>query len=268
LSIPAAEIRPPDAADGRDDGSVAWLAPLRDCDLLIVEDAQYLSDRGAGPLADLLDHRLVRRRPVVVTAVRGPGQLPALPGRLASRLAGGLVVGMEPLGSTSRRRLARSLLAARKLVAEPAVLDWLAARPGGGLRPLLGALAHVESASRVHPPPIPLTAVLASAATEEGPGAESTADRLERIARRVGRQYRVEWRRLRGTDRRHETLWPRQVGMYLFRELTGLSLARIGAWFGGRDHTTVLHACRKVEERLADDSDLAGVLRQLRAELA
>ena len=90
---------------------------------------------------------------------------------------------------------------------------------------------------------------------------------VERIAQRVGRYFRVEARRLQGRDRSRQALLPRQVGMYLARRLTDLSLEQIGAYFGGRDHSTVLHACRKVEQALADDLVLSGAVRQLQADL-
>jgi chromosomal replication initiator protein len=77
----------------------------------------------------------------------------------------------------------------------------------------------------------------------------------------------VELRVLRSATRQRQVREARQVAMFLARELTGLSLVKIGAYFGGRDHTTVLHACRKVEQELAGEPALAGALRQLRASL-
>jgi chromosomal replication initiator protein len=90
---------------------------------------------------------------------------------------------------------------------------------------------------------------------------------VERIARRVCDYFQVEARQLQSRKRSHDALLPRQVGMYLARQLTPLSLQQIGAFFGGRDHSTVLHACRKVEEALAHDGRLCGAVRQLHADL-
>jgi chromosomal replication initiator protein len=91
---------------------------------------------------------------------------------------------------------------------------------------------------------------------------------VERIAQRVGRYFQVEPRQLQARSRARHTLLPRQIGMYLARQLTELSLHQIGAYFGGRDHSTVLHACRKVEKALAHDVRLSGAVRQLHADLA
>ncbi len=92
--------------------------------------------------------------------------------------------------------------------------------------------------------------------------------KLESIAERVSRHFRVDARHLRSGRRSRSVLLPRQVGMYLARQLTGLSLEQIGAYFGGRDHSTVLHACRKVEQALASDLVLSGTVKQLHSDLA
>jgi len=83
----------------------------------------------------------------------------------------------------------------------------------------------------------------------------------------VGGHFRVEPRQLFSSRRSRDVLLPRQVGMYLARRLTRLSLEQIGAYFGGRDHSTVRHACRKVEQALASDTVLSGTIRQLQAGL-
>ena len=84
--------------------------------------------------------------------------------------------------------------------------------------------------------------------------------------RRVARQFGVDPSDLRGPDRRPLVLWPRQVSMYLARQLTGRSLAQVGAYFG-RDHSTVRHACQRVVDARRMDPAMAAVLKQLEAEL-
>src|SRR5439155_13520162 len=125
---------PPDALEG-----------AAACDLLIVEDLQHLPPRAADALTRLVDHRLSRRRPLVVTATAGPAQLTDLPARLTSRLSAGLVVGLEPLSAASRRLLLDRLARQRRLRTAPGVLDWLAGHTPGGVRPLLGALTALET---------------------------------------------------------------------------------------------------------------------------
>jgi chromosomal replication initiator protein len=98
--------------------------------------------------------------------------------------------------------------------------------------------------------------------------AEACRPTVERIAQRVGRYFQVDLRQICSRRRSRQVLLPRQVGMYLARQLTALSLEQIGAYFGGRDHSTVLHACRKVEQALDRDAQLCGAVRTLRADLA
>jgi chromosomal replication initiator protein len=253
VTLPAADLNP--SAEGPD-----WPA-VRACDLLLVEDLHHLSAAGGEILAGLLDHRLARRRPAVCTATAGPGQLPELPPRLRSRLAGGLVVGLEPLGGASRRRLLERLATERNLKARPEVFAWLAAVPGSA-RQLLGRLTRLEQVGRGRAEPPDLAAVRAALAEPEPGGG------LGKLAELVGRHFHIDLKALRGASRRRQALWARQVAMYLARDVMGLPLAAIGAYFGGRDHTTVLHACRKVEQVRESDGAVAAVLRRLRAEAA
>src|SRR5262249_30870450 len=119
------------------------------CDLLVIEDVQHLPPAAGDELAAIFDRRQARQRPTVVTAVRGPAEL-GHPARLASRLGGGLVVGILPLGESSRRQLATALCDDRGLKVTDDVIAWLARDPGGA-RPILGGIAHLEALARLHP---------------------------------------------------------------------------------------------------------------------
>jgi chromosomal replication initiator protein len=199
---------------------------------------------------------------LVFTAAVGPAQL-ELPTRLTSRLAGGLIVGLEPLGPPSRLIFIQDRVARTGLSVDPAVPAWLAQHVGGSGRELVGAVTRLETLTRMHGGPPDVDAVAEAFRTD----VEARRATVETIAQRVGRYFRVEARRLQGRDRSRQALLPRQVGMYLARRLTDLSLHQIGAYFGGRDHSTVLHACRKVEQALADDLALSGAVRELQADL-
>ena len=242
----------------------ADLAAARQADLVAVEDVHRLSAGAVEAVVQLLDRGLARQVQLVFTAAVGPARLERLPARLTSRLAGGLIVGLEALGPVSRLEFLKDRLARKGLHVEPAVLEWLAASIGGSGRELVGAVARLETLTRLLGRPPDVDAVA------ESFRADADARRLtvERIAQGVGQYFRVEARRLQGRDRSRRALLPRQVGMYLARRLTNLSLEQIGAYFGGRDHSTVLHACRKVEQALTDDLALSGAVRQLQADLA
>jgi chromosomal replication initiator protein len=124
-------------------------------------------------------------------------------------------------------------------------------------------MKRLEALARLHGQAPDLAAVAETFRDD----ADAARPSVERIIERVGRYFRVEPGQLCSRQRGRNALLPRQVGMYLARALTPLSLGQIGAHFGGRDHSTVLHACRKVEQALARDTALSGAVRQLHADL-
>ncbi len=246
------------------------LDTARESALLVIEDLQHLFRPGKAALpsvtetlVQLFDHLYLRQCQLVFTATVGPGQLSQLPARLTTRLACGLVVGLEPLRAASRLTLLQDKAQRRQLAVSPEVLAWLAEHLRGGLRQLDGAILRLETLARLQNGPLDVATV----ARQFGAQAEASRLTIQRIAERVGSHFQVELRRLQSCRRYQNIVLPRQVSMYLARLLTDLSLNQIGTYFGGRDHSTVLHACRKIERTLARDSVLTGVIKQLHADL-
>jgi chromosomal replication initiator protein len=244
-------------------------AELRQADLIVLEAVQHLPARAVAALAALLDRALPRQQQVVCTSIVGPAQLEHLPHRLTSRLAQGVVVALLPLGQASRL----AFLTARAGQTMPAALAWLADHTPGSVRQLEGALVRLEGLARTLGR-APGVAELAEAFAEDAGAGRLT---VERIVQGVGRYFRVDPGQVCSRRRSRSALLPRQVGIYLTRRLTALSLEQIGAAFGGLDHSTVLHACRKVEQALGADglaehsqeqARIAGAVRQLHAEFA
>jgi chromosomal replication initiator protein len=239
------------------------LDEARHADLLVVEDLQHLDEPAVEPLVQITDYRLARQLQMVLTASKGPAELRQFPARLASRLASGLVVHLARLSPESRRVLLRRLAQQKQVRADGAVLDQVADQVGGSVRQLEGALGRLETLARLNGRP----ATPEEAQVTFGEDAEARQLTMERIAQRVGRHFQLDPKQLVRRDRSRHVLLPRQVGMYLARKLTRLSLQEIGDYFGGRDHSTVLHACRKVEEALRYDPALSGLVRQLHEDL-
>ncbi|MCI0701701.1 MAG: DnaA/Hda family protein [Planctomycetia bacterium] len=240
---------------------------LAACDLLALEDVQHLSVRVAESVCDLIDRRTARRRATVVTANAGPATLTHLPQRLTSRLAAGLVVQLEPLGVESRRAILADAAREKKVRLTSDALDWLASQStGGGVRATLGLLQNLAQVATAYSGPLD-QATLEQVIAETGQPTSAVSD-VSRIVKCVANAFNVSEKELLGSSRLRSVLLSRQIAMYLARELTGLSLPRLGAAFGGRDHTTVLHACRKVEAELAEDAGLARQVKELRAGLA
>src|SRR5262249_54624224 len=202
--------------------------------LFIVEDLQHLGGPGVGrraaaveSLVQVFEHLLARQRQMVFSASVGPGELVEISARLRSRLASGLVVGLLPLRASSRVLLLQEMAQRRQLAVSKEVLNWLAERLIGGGRQLEGAIVQLETLARLQSVPLDLAKVVSHFQDQT----HLRRPTVERIAQHVGIYFRVEPRHLQSRSRYHNVLVPRQVGMYLARRLTGLSLEQIGAYF-------------------------------------
>ena len=236
---------------------------FRRCHVLIVEDIQHLPRRAFEDLKVVLDSRLARRLATVISALRGPAKLEDLPAFLANRLAGGLIVRIQPYSPSSRRILLDQLAQSVNRPIRTEVLDWLAKRIPGSGRQLQAALQRVVLISAEMPEPMNVSA-LHEIFRAEAAQQEIT---VERIVERVGKKFEASAKDIRGGDHQPNIVWPRQLSIYLARKWAGLSLAQLGVYFGGRDHSTVRHSCQKVEAAIAADAERLSVLRQLEAEL-
>jgi chromosomal replication initiator protein len=236
---------------------------LRRCHLLIVEDLQHLPRRASDDLKVTLDSRLARRLTTVVSALRGPAELENMPAFVVNRLAGALIVQIQPFRYSSRRILLQQLVRSLERPIRPELLDWLAEHIPGSGRQLQAALHRVELISTGMPEPVDVSVLRTLFHTE----AEQQEITVERIVEHVSRSFRVSVKDIVGEERQPNIVRPRQIGVYLARKWTGLSLAQIGEYFGGRDHSTIRHACQKVESVIATDAGESSALRQLEAEL-
>ena len=171
------------------------------------------------------------------------------------------MVQLEPLGKRSRRAIIES--STKKVKLAPDALDWLAEQ-GGGLRTALGLLQNLALAAAASPRPLDRHTVEQILAGTGQPTSHESD--LQVIIKRVCAAFDIAPKELLGKSRLGRVLVPRQVAMYLAHTVGQLSLPRIGAAFD-RDHTTVLHACRKVGETMKKDAKLTATVRQLEKEL-
>jgi chromosomal replication initiator protein len=234
---------------------------VRDTDLLVIEDLQRLSVRAAGEVERLLDERTARNRPTVITSSVGPADLPRLPRRLTNRLTSGLVIRIDPPGPGSRRILASQLARKWGLQLSEEALDWLSMRSRGGARTLIGSLSKLAVAKR-SAGPLSLDEVRHQLASDPHPRSGS----IDQIVSRVSSTFGVRPDEVLGPGRQRAVLVPRQVAMYLAREVAKMSLPHVGTAFG-RDHSTVLYACRRVAQAVKGDVKLRQTVRELTAEL-
>jgi len=250
----------------------SWLNPnettagnarmIDEIDLLIIEELHQLAPRFTEQVAHIIDDLRRRQVPLVFTALAGPRFLP-FPGRLTTRLASGLVVGLESLQAPSRLKFLQHKAQERQLAVRTEILSWLAERVRGSGRELEGALIRLEALFRLHHHSLDI-ATVARHFEEE---IEANKPTLERIVQQVSDYFQVPAAQVLSGRRDRHLLIPRQIGMYLSRRLTDLSFGEIGARFGGRDHSTVLHGYRKVAASLLHDTGFAGAVQQLQAAL-
>jgi chromosomal replication initiator protein len=238
-------------------------------DVLLIDDFQFLQGKAIQQeFCHAFNSLVDQRRQVVVAADVPPAQLDTVDQRMRSRLMGGLVVDIEAPDLALRRKILavrRDLLVARdaNAMVSDEILDLVAERVTGGGRELEGALNRIAAFQQFNNQPITLdlaSMVLRDAAAQ---GQDGGRIKIDDILKVVGRHYNVSKNDLLSPRRARNVVVPRQIGMYLAKKLTSRSLPEIGRRFGGRDHSTVLHAVRKIDDLMRADEKLAKDLAQL-----
>ncbi len=252
--------------------SLAFKEALRGIDVLIIDDLQFLQGKTIqSEFCHTLNALIDAGRQVVVASDRPPSDLESLDDRVRSRLAGGLVVEMGSLGEELRLEILRSRVTAARVhhagfeVPEP-VLDYLAKAITHNGRDLEGAVNRLLAHSKLNAQPVTLEMAEREVRDLVRPQ-EPKRVKIEDIQRVVARQYNVSRSDLLSSRRTANVVRPRQVAMYLSKVLTLRSLPEIGRRFGGRDHTTVLHAVRKIEALVGKDHSLADEVELLKRQL-
>jgi len=233
--------------------AIAYKESLRGMDLLIFDDAQFLQGRVIqNEFGHVLNSLIDAGRQVVIAADRPPSELEAIDERVRSRLAGGICVEIQGFDDALRLKILEARLAATKQ-SHPAleiprdILVFVAGAITSNGRDLEGAMnrliAHAQHASA------PMTLAAAEAAVRDliRPW-EPKKVKIEDIQKRVATHYSVSRADLLSSRRTASVVMPRQIAMFLAKALTPRSLPEIGRRFGGRDHTTVLHAVRKIDK--------------------
>jgi len=252
--------------------ALAFKEALRGIDVLVIDDLQFLQGKSTqAEFCHTLNALIDAGRQVVIAADRPPSDLESLDDRVRSRLAGGLVVEMGSLGEELRLGILKSRVAAARVhhasfdVPDP-VLDYLARAITHNGRDLEGAINRLLAHSKLNAQPVTLDMAEREVRDLIRPQ-EPKRIKIEDIQRVVARQYNVSRSDLLSSRRTANVVRPRQVAMYLAKTLTLRSLPEIGRRFGGRDHTTVLHAVRKIEALVAKDNALSEEVESLKRQL-
>ncbi len=233
---------------------------LRRIDLLLIDDMQFLQGKSATEFGHTLSALLSGAKQVVVAGDAPPRDLDMLDERVKSRLSGGLVVPISQFDIDLRRdivarRADQASVRFSGVHFPAAVIDYIAHSVVSHGRDLDGAVNRLVAANQLTGEPI--TVQLAEKTLADLIRSRETRRvRIEDILKMVSRHYKVPRNDLLSSRRSRDVVRPRQIAMYLAKSLTARSLPEIGRRFGGRDHTTVLHSVRKVEQLMKNDGDL------------
>jgi chromosomal replication initiator protein len=217
-------------------------------DLLLIDDIQFLAkkDRTQEEFFYVFNSLIENKKQIVITCDTFPKEITGLDDRLKSRFAWGLTVAVEPPELEMRVAILLAKAQDDKVKLEEAVAFFIAKQVRSNVRELEGSLKRVAAFSRFHEKPITLD--LVKEALRDLIAATSRMVSIENIQKTVADFYKIKVADMFSKKRTRNLARPRQIAMALAKELTNQSLPEIGESFGGRDHTTVIHACRKVAE--------------------
>ncbi len=237
----------------------------RHADLLVIDDIQFLAERERSQeeFFHTFNTLYQSQRQIVLSADCSPVNIPSLEERLVSRFNSGLVALVDRPCLETRMAIVRAKMKLRCIEVPEEVIKIIATRIDSNVRELEGALAKLDLISQTRDGTI--DAELAMTALGGSPLKPNVG--IPSILNEVAVRFGLRLADLQGKKRTKSIAFPRQICMYLARELTTLSFGEIGGYFGGRDHTTVIHACRLIKERREQDAGLDAELQDLRMNL-
>ncbi|HET7358207.1 MAG TPA: chromosomal replication initiator protein DnaA [Nocardioidaceae bacterium] len=237
----------------RDDKTAVFQRRYRDVDVLLIDDIQFLE--GKIQTQEEFFHTFNTlhnaNKQIVITSDRAPKRLEALEDRLRNRFEWGLITDVQPPDLETRIAILRKKAATERMTAPADVLEFIASKIQTNIRELEGALIRVTAFASLNRQPVDLTLteIVLKDLIPEGGEPEITA---ALIIAQTAAYFGLSIDDLCGSSRSRVLVTGRQIAMYLCRELTDLSLPKIGQQFGGRDHTTVMHADKKIRQLLAE----------------
>jgi len=245
----------------------SFKARLRSADVLMIDDVQFIAGKESTQEEFLhtVDELMTGGRRLVISADRAPHALDGVEGRILSRLTQGLVADIGAPDFALRRAILNAKVAGLGLALPDAVVDLLATRIVSNIRELEGGLNRLVAYAQLHSRPI--DEAFAEEVLAEMFRASRRRITIDEIQRRVSEHYRIRQAEMVSARRAREVARPRQVAMYLAKQLTPRSLPEIGRKFGGRDHTTVIHAIRQIERLRGIDTDIDSDVRTLMRDL-
>jgi chromosomal replication initiator protein len=238
-------------------------------DLLLIDDIQFFEhkERIQEEFFHTFNSIYEAGGQIVISSDRPPKEISTLEERLRSRFEWGLITDIQPPDLETRIAILRKKVKTDRIhVPDPKVLEFIAGRISSNIRELEGALTRVVAFSSLTGRP--MTQDLAQDVLKDVfPQGEVRQVTIERIQELVSERFSLSLAELCGDKRSQNIVYPRQVAMYLSRELTDSSLPKIGKQFGGRDHTTVIHATSKIARMIREDRSVYNLVQELTARI-
>ncbi|MGA6162923.1 chromosomal replication initiator protein DnaA [Amycolatopsis magusensis] len=237
----------------RDDRKVAFQRRYRDIDILLVDDIQFLEGKEGTQEEFFHTFNTLhnQNKQIVVSSDRPPKRLETLEDRLRTRFEWGLITDIQPPELETRIAILRKKAAQDRLAVPGEVLEFIAARVEANIRELEGALIRVTAFASLNQQPVDvgLAEIVLRDLIPDSHAPEISAPTIMGVTAEF---FDVSLDELCGPGKTKALATARQIAMYLCRELTDMSLPRIGQTFGGRDHTTVMHAAKKIRKEMAE----------------
>jgi chromosomal replication initiator protein len=220
---------------------------FRDVDMLVIDDIHFLAkrDRTQEEFFHTFNSLYQDKKQIILSSDAPPDEIPDLEERLVSRFSWGLVCKVDKPGYETRVEILKRKAAMFGMTIPDQVAGEIAQHIDSNIRELEGAIRHLQLTASVHKRPIDL-AMARESLGDILPQARDAAPSIEQIINEVITYYQIKRTDVLGKRKLRSVALPRQVGMFIAREHTGHSLEEIGAHFGGRDHTTVMHAVKKI----------------------
>ena len=237
----------------------------RTADLLLVDDIQFFAKKEG--IQEEFFHTFEtlynNQKQIVMTSDRLPTEIPDLSERLVSRFAWGLQVEITPPDLETRIAILRKKAESEGLEVDESTLDYIASQVDTNIRELEGALVKVQAQSTIQKQDINI-GLARSALADLKLVQKSRGLQISKIQEVVANYFQTSVAEMKGKKRVRNIVIPRQVAMYLSRELTDASLPKIGQEFGGKDHTTVMHAYDKIARQMKTDTEIKSAVSDLR----
>ena len=237
----------------------------RTVDLLLVDDIQFLVNKEGTQeeFFNTFEELYRNNKQIVLTSDRLPNEIPTLPQRLVSRFAWGLSVDITPPDLETRTAILRKKAEAENLEIPDDTLSYIAGQIDSNIRELEGALVRVQAFAAIQS--VDITTSLAAEALKALKSSQHLSQvSILKIQEDVAKYYHLQIKDLKGKKRVKNIVVPRQIAMYLSRELTDNSLPKIGAEFGGKDHTTVIHAHEKIQRLMKQDLTIQNEIAEIK----